>query len=105
MIVVEDPEAPPVERFRELHRLSYVVRKIDHDCALVPGGAVVVDAGKRVVFSPYYGVCCLMYMQISLTSLLPLSSSVSYNFSPSLPFLSWTELSDTVRTQSIFPLS
>jgi len=50
----EDPDAPPVERFRELHRLSYVVRKIEHDCALVPGGAVVVDAGKRVVFSPYY---------------------------------------------------
>lgn len=22
----EDPEAPPVERFRELHRLSYVVQ-------------------------------------------------------------------------------
>lgn len=50
----EDPDAPPVERFRELHRLSYVVRKIEHDCALVPGGAVVVDAGKKVVFSPYY---------------------------------------------------
>lgn len=50
----EDPDAPPVERFRELHRLSYVVQKIDHDCALVPGGAIVVDGGKRVVFSPYF---------------------------------------------------
>lgn len=54
----EEPEteegAPPVERFREVHRLSYVVRKIDHDCALVPGGALIVDAAKRVVFSPYY---------------------------------------------------
>merc|ERR1711991_603949 len=50
----EEPEAPPVERFRELHRLSYVVRKIDHDCALVPGGALIVDAAKKVVFSPYY---------------------------------------------------
>ena len=43
-----------MERFRELHRLSYVVRKIDHDCALVPGGALIVDAAKKVVFSPYY---------------------------------------------------
>lgn len=50
----EDENAAPVERFRELHRLSYVVRKIDHDCALVPGGAVIVDAAKKVVFSPYY---------------------------------------------------
>jgi hypothetical protein len=73
----EDPEAPPVERFRELHRLSHVVRvrstvpvilfkyhpkiniwsllnnssqqKIDHDCALVPRGALAVDAAKRVI--------------------------------------------------------
>merc|ERR1711871_423043 len=54
----EEPDAeegtPPVERFRELHRLSYVVRKIDHDCAIVPGGALIVDAAKRVIFSPYY---------------------------------------------------
>ncbi|CAN0384600.1 unnamed protein product [Ectocarpus fasciculatus] len=50
----EDPEAPPVERFREVHRLSYVVQNIDHDCALAPKGSLVIDAGKRVVFNPYY---------------------------------------------------
>lgn len=49
-----DPEAPPIERFREVHRLTYVVKKITHDCFLIPSGALVVDAGKRVIFSPYY---------------------------------------------------
>lgn len=50
----EEEGVSPVERFRELHRLSYVVRKIDHDCALVPGSALIVDAAKKVVFNPYY---------------------------------------------------
>jgi len=50
----EDPEAPPVERFREVHRLSYTVKQIDHDCAIVTKGAVVVDASKRVIFNSYY---------------------------------------------------
>jgi len=50
----DDPEQPPVERFRELHRLSHTVRKIDHDCALVPRGAYVVDAGKKVIPSANY---------------------------------------------------
>lgn len=54
----DDEEAPPaeeegavvkeVERFRELHRLSYAVRRIDHDCALVPQGALLVDASHKV---------------------------------------------------------
>ena len=52
--MIEEEGASPVERFRELHRLSYVVRKIDHDCALVPGGSLIVDAAKKVVFSPYH---------------------------------------------------
>ena len=46
--MIEEEGASPVERFRELHRLSYVVRKIDHDCALVPGGSLIVDAAKKV---------------------------------------------------------
>ena len=50
----EDPEAPPVERFREVHRLSYVIQNIDHDCALAPKGSLVIDAGKRVIFNPYF---------------------------------------------------
>lgn len=49
-----DPEAPPKERFREVHRLSYVVKQIDHDCSLVPRNALVVDAKKRVIFNEYY---------------------------------------------------
>jgi len=50
----EDPEAPPVERFREVHRLSSTVKKIDRDCALVPRGSLVVDATKKVIFNVYY---------------------------------------------------
>jgi len=47
----EDPEAPPVERFREVHRLSWTVNKIDHDCAIVPRGAIAVDAAKKVIIN------------------------------------------------------
>lgn len=50
----EDPEAPPVERFREVHRLSSTVKKIDRDCSLIPRGAVVVDASKKVIFNAYF---------------------------------------------------
>jgi hypothetical protein len=50
----EDPEAPPVERFREVHRLSSTVRKIDRDCSLVPRGALVIDATKKVIPNVYY---------------------------------------------------
>jgi radial spoke head protein 9 len=50
----EDPEAPPVERFREVHRLAWTVQKIDHDCALVPRGAISVDASKKVISSSSY---------------------------------------------------
>lgn len=45
----EDPDAPPVERFREVHRLTQTVERIDHDCALVPRGALSLDAGKKVI--------------------------------------------------------
>jgi len=47
----EDPEAPPVERFREVHRLTNTVFKIDHDCALLPRGALCVDTGKKVIIN------------------------------------------------------
>mmetsp|Transcript_19691 Transcript_19691/g.19791 ORF Transcript_19691/g.19791 Transcript_19691/m.19791 type:complete len:275 (-) Transcript_19691:95-919(-) len=50
----DDPDMPPVERFREVHRLSYNVKQIDHDCAIVAKGALVVDATKRVIFNAYY---------------------------------------------------
>jgi len=50
----EDPEAPPVERFREGHRLAWTLKTIDHDCALAPRGAVVVDATKKVVPNAYF---------------------------------------------------
>jgi len=50
----EDPEAPPVERFREIHRLAFAIKSIEHDCALVPRGAVVVDASKKVVKNAYF---------------------------------------------------
>lgn len=45
----EDPDAPPVERFREVHRLTQTVLQIDHDCFIVPRGALCVDGTKRVI--------------------------------------------------------
>lgn len=51
----DDPDAPPPkELFREVHRLSYTVQQIDHDCAIIPRGALVVDATKKVIFNNYY---------------------------------------------------
>jgi radial spoke head protein 9 len=50
----EDPDAPPVERFKEVNRLSYAVKKIDRDCAIVPRGALVVDATKKVIPNVYF---------------------------------------------------
>ena len=50
----EDPDAPPVERFREIHRLARTVNKIDHDCSLVPRGALCVDATKKVIQNKFY---------------------------------------------------
>jgi len=50
----EDPEAPPVERFREVHRLTHTVKKIDHDVAIVPRGALSVDTGKRIILNSNY---------------------------------------------------
>eukprot|EP01041_Mallomonas_annulata_P010733 gene10733-22422_t len=50
----EDPDAPPVERFREVHRLSFTVKQIDHDCSLITKGALVVDASKRIIFNTYF---------------------------------------------------
>jgi radial spoke head protein 9 len=51
----DDPDAPPPkELFREVHRLSYTVQQIDHDCSIIPRGALVVDATKKVIFNNYY---------------------------------------------------
>lgn len=50
----EDPEAPPVERFREMHRLHYIIKKIDDECSILPKGALIVDASKRVIQNAYY---------------------------------------------------
>ncbi len=50
----EDPDAPPVERFREVHRLARTVAKIDHDCCVVPRGALVVDASKKVIQNKFF---------------------------------------------------
>lgn len=50
----EDPDAPPIERFREVHRLARTVQKIDHDAAVVPRGALVVDATKKVITNKFF---------------------------------------------------
>jgi len=50
----EDPEAPPVERFREINRLAYTVKRIDHDVSIVPRGALVIDAQKKVRLADNY---------------------------------------------------
>lgn len=47
----EDPDAPPVEKFREINRLTQVVTDIEHDCSIVPRGAVALDATKKVKFT------------------------------------------------------
>lgn len=45
------------EKFREINRLSFIVRKIDHDCSLIPRGALFVDAKKNVKRDPsFYGL-------------------------------------------------
>jgi len=50
----DDPEAPPVERFREIHRLVYTVNNIDNDCAIVPRGSYLIDATKKVIQNAYF---------------------------------------------------
>lgn len=49
----EEPP-PPVEVFREQHRLSYVVSQIDHDVAVVPRGAFIVDAAHKVTKNKFF---------------------------------------------------
>lgn len=46
-----EPEegAAPVERFIEMNRLAYIVKKIERDCVIVPRGALVVDAGRKLL--------------------------------------------------------
>jgi len=43
-----DDENITTERFRELHRLAYVVSSIDHDVSIVPRGALYLDAAHYV---------------------------------------------------------
>jgi len=43
-----DDENITTERFRELHRLAYVVNCIDHDVSIVPRGALYLDAAHYV---------------------------------------------------------
>lgn len=43
----DDPDAKPVEIFREVNRLSYIVKKIDNEACIIPKGALVIDALKR----------------------------------------------------------
>lgn len=50
----EDPDAPAPEKFREMHRLAFVVGQIDHDTAVLPRGAFVVDASHRVARNKSY---------------------------------------------------
>lgn len=51
----DDPDAPPPkEIFREVHRVSYTIQQIDHDCSIIPRGSLVVDATKKVIFNNYY---------------------------------------------------
>lgn len=50
----DDPEAPKIERFREIHRLYFTVKSIDNDCAIVPRGSYVIDASKKVIANSYY---------------------------------------------------
>eukprot|EP00968_Pinguiococcus_pyrenoidosus_P016321 scaffold1557_cov246-Pinguiococcus_pyrenoidosus.AAC.15 len=45
----EGGEKPKKEVFAEHHRLAYVVSRIDHDVAVVPRGAFVLDALHRVL--------------------------------------------------------
>eukprot|EP00615_Pteridomonas_danica_P003138 CAMPEP_0114347878 /NCGR_PEP_ID=MMETSP0101-20121206/14271_1 /TAXON_ID=38822 ORGANISM="Pteridomonas danica, Strain PT" /NCGR_SAMPLE_ID=MMETSP0101 /ASSEMBLY_ACC=CAM_ASM_000211 /LENGTH=273 /DNA_ID=CAMNT_0001485489 /DNA_START=34 /DNA_END=855 /DNA_ORIENTATION=+ len=47
-------DGPPPERFREMHRLSFVVGSIDHDAAVLPRGAFVVDASHKVLKNKSY---------------------------------------------------
>lgn len=50
----ENGEEIPPEIFREEHRLAFVVSLIDHDVAIVPRGAYMVDAAHQVVKSKVY---------------------------------------------------
>mmetsp|Transcript_45514 Transcript_45514/g.142553 ORF Transcript_45514/g.142553 Transcript_45514/m.142553 type:complete len:275 (-) Transcript_45514:352-1176(-) len=45
----EGEDAPKKEPFAEHHRLAYTVARIDHDVAVVPRGAFVLDATHRVI--------------------------------------------------------
>jgi radial spoke head protein 9 len=50
-----EEEAPPPERFREMHRLAFTVSQIDHDVSVLPRGAFVVDASHNVIQNKSYG--------------------------------------------------
>jgi len=50
----EEDAENPVEKFREVHRLSYVCSLIDHDVAVVPRGALMLDAAHRPILNRTY---------------------------------------------------
>jgi len=45
--VQEDPDAKPVEIFREVNRLAYTIKKIDNEACIIPKGSLIIDAVKR----------------------------------------------------------
>lgn len=47
-------EKPKKERFAEHHRLAYTVALIDHDAAIVPKGAFLLDATHQVIKARAY---------------------------------------------------
>ena len=50
-------ESPAKKRATELHRLSHTVRSIDHDTAVVPMGAYLLDDNRDVVLdSTFHGL-------------------------------------------------
>lgn len=53
-VLDENGEEVQPEVFREEHRLAYVVQLIDHDTAVVPRGAYLVDAAHQVIKNTSY---------------------------------------------------
>jgi len=52
--VDEDNPPPPEQKLTELHRLSVVVREVDHDCTLTPIGALILTGDKKMALNPYF---------------------------------------------------
>jgi len=50
----EAEEGVEVESFREIHRLSHTISRIDHDVAVVPVGSWIADASKSIIANKSY---------------------------------------------------